>query len=180
MAKGLLLGNGINARIGIRELSIKDIGKRFYHNMEVYTPVIEKVFGVITNEEFIGYIEKKCMECGIETLAGYLYKYVRENKKNKWTDNDEYRIQDIISCICLSAIFFTNNGKIKENYDETKMFSVDKYDYVYTLNYIEFWDRQNRSVYLHGRVDISKISKNICYRYRKNAVEIYIYILFGI
>ena len=98
------------------------------------------------------------MNCGIETLAGYLYKYVRENKKNKWTDNDEYRIQDVISCICLSSIFFTNNGKIKGNYDDTKMFSVEKYNNVFTLNYVEFWDVQNKSIYLHGRVDISKLS----------------------
>lgn len=28
---------------------------------------------------------------GIETLAGILYKYIKGNKNNVWTDNDEYR-----------------------------------------------------------------------------------------
>ena len=101
MARGLLLGNGINACIGIEDLSIKDIGQRFLYNVEEYSPIIENLFGVKINENFRKYIDDKYMICGIETLAGLLYNYIKSNTNVEWMDNDEYRIQDVISCVCL-------------------------------------------------------------------------------
>jgi len=157
MARGLLLGNGINACIGIEDLSVKDIGKRFLYNVEGYSPIIENLFGVKINGAFREYIDDKYMVCGIETLAGLLYEYIKSNVNIKWTDNDEYRIQDVISCVCLSSIFYRKDGKIKGVYDKTKMPPIDRYDYIFTLNYVEFWDMEKRSTYLHGKVDFSKL-----------------------
>lgn len=164
MARGLLLGNGINACIGIEDLSIKDIGQRFLYKVEEYSPIIENLFGVKINEDFRKYIDDKYMICGIETLAGLLYKYIKSNANVKWTDNDEYRIQDVISCVCLSSIFYLKDGKISGGYDKAKLPPIDRYDYIFTLNYVEFWDMEKKSIYLHGRVDFSKLD-NI-----KNAV----------
>ncbi len=53
MVRGLLLGNGINACIGIEDLSIKDIGKRFLNNVKGYSIIIEGLFGVKINEAFL-------------------------------------------------------------------------------------------------------------------------------
>lgn len=58
---------------------------------------------------------------GIETLAGILYKYIKGNKNNVWTDNDEYRLQDLITCICITSIFYDENGKIGQVYDKSKV-----------------------------------------------------------
>ncbi|MBO5192185.1 MAG: hypothetical protein J6C22_14445 [Bacteroides sp.] len=157
MAKGLLLGNGINAYLGIKELSVKDIGERFGKNVAVYSSIIQNLFEVQIEEQFFKDLEKTVKELGIESLAGILYRYIKENKKSMWTDNDEYRVQDIIACICISAIFFAEEGKIDSQFDKTKLFSMAEYDYIYTLNYIEFWDDEKRCIHLHGKVDLPRL-----------------------
>lgn len=115
-------------------------------------------------EGFLDLLENKCTVYGIETLAGFLYEYIKRETNSKWRDNDEHRIQDVISCVCLSSIFYQENGKISGGFDKTKMPPIEKYDYIYTLNYVEFWDLDMKSIYLHGRVDFSKLDN------AKNAV----------
>lgn len=44
MAKGLLLGNGINAYLGIEDLSITCIGERFRMNMVVWQRITRSAF----------------------------------------------------------------------------------------------------------------------------------------
>lgn len=157
MAKGLLLGNGINAFLGIEGLSVACIGKRFRKNVVKYSVIMQNLFGVQIGEEFWECLEnQQSCELGIEILAGILYKYVKENKKGMWSDNDEYRIQDVIACICISSIFFTEDGKINSSFDNSKMPSLTRYNYIYTLNYIEFWDGEQACIHLHGKVDLSK------------------------
>lgn len=157
MARGLLLGNGINAYLGIKDLSVMDIGQRFRKNMIVYSAIIQNLFEVQMEEKFLRELDKASKELGIESLAGMLYRYIKDNKKDMWTDNDEYRVQDVIACICLSSIFFTEEGKINQYFDKTGLFSMEEYDQIYTLNYIEFWDEKQRCIHLHGKVDLTKI-----------------------
>lgn len=157
MAKGLLLGNGINAYLGIKELSVMDIGERFRKNVAVYSSIIQNLFELQIDDQFLKDLEKIVKELGIESLAGILYKYIKENKKGMWTDNDEYRVQDVIACICISAIFFTEEGKIDSHFDKTKLFSMAEYDYIYTLNYNEFWDEEKQCIHLHGKVDLPRL-----------------------
>ena len=139
MARGLLLGNGINSRLCIWDLSVKNIADRFKKNVLVYSIIINNIFGVQIEEDFLNYSEMPISELGIETLAGVLYKYIKENKNQSWTDNDEYRLQDLITCICITSIFYDKKGKIGQVYDKSKMPFVENYDYIFTLNYFEFW-----------------------------------------
>lgn len=156
MARGLLLGNGINSRLCIKDLSVDCIAERFEKNVLVYSGIINNIFGVQI-EDFLKNLETVTPKLGIETLAGILYKYIKESKNNDWTDNDEYRVQDLITCICLTSIFYDENGKIAQVYDKSKLPSMENYDYVFTLNYIEFWDDEHRCIHLHGKVDLSKL-----------------------
>lgn len=156
MARGLLLGNGINACIGIEDLSRESIQQRFLYNVGLYSPIIESLFKVKTDKGFLGNINDKSTIYGIEILARFLYDYIKRETNIGWTDNDEYRIQDIVECVCLLTIFYLKDGKIRENYDRTKMPPIDRYDYIFTLNYVEFWDIELKSIYLHGRVDFAK------------------------
>jgi hypothetical protein len=52
MAKGLLLGNGINARLDIGYLSVIGIGERFKKNVLVYSVIIKKFWGYKLREIF--------------------------------------------------------------------------------------------------------------------------------
>lgn len=155
MSKGLLLGNGINGRLGIEDLSKDRIRQRFQNNIDVYSPIIETFFGVKINNEFYS---KLCGESyGIESHASSLYEYIKENKKTEWIDNDECIVQDVISAICCTSIFYNREGKIVVHYDKSKMLQIDKYDYIYTLNYVEFWDAKQKSMYLHGKIDFDAL-----------------------
>ena len=157
MAKGLLLGNGINSRLCINDLSVECIAERFKKNVLVYSVIINNIFGVQIAEDFLKNSEISVSKLGIETLAGILYKYIKGNKNNVWTDNDEYRLQDLITCICITSIFYDENGKIGQVYDKSKMPLMEDYDYIFTLNYIEFWDDEHRCINLHGKIDLSKL-----------------------
>lgn len=157
MARGLLLGNGINSRIGIAGLSVMHIAEKFVKNVSVYSVLIEKVFGVQIRNDFGKILELPISELGIESLAGLLYKYVKKSKKEIWTCNDEYRLQDLITCICLTSIFYDKTGKIRQNFDKNKMISINDYDYIYTLNYVEFWDNMHKCIYLHGKIEWSEL-----------------------
>lgn len=123
MAKGLLLGNGINTCLGIKDLSVKDIGQRFRKNVTVYATIIRNLFEVQV-EDFLKDLEGVVEKLGIESLAGILYRYIKGNRKGAWTDNDEYRVQDVIACICISSIFFTEEGKINQSFNKEKLFSM--------------------------------------------------------
>lgn len=158
MARGLLLGNGINACIGIEDLSRESIQQRFLNNSRVYSPIIESLYGVKIDNDFLKHLEDTSAVYGIETLAGFLYKYIKNKTNIRWTDNDEYRIQDVVSSVCLSAIFYLEYGKINGKYDKAKVPPMDEYDYLFTLNYFEFWDIERKSIYLHGRVDFAKLA----------------------
>lgn len=158
MAKGLLIGNGINACMGIKDLSVACISERFRKNVKIYSEIIQNIFNVQIEENFFVNLERRTEQIGIETLAGILYKYIKEDKTGIWTDNDEYRIQDIIACICLTSIFFKEEGKISQKCELSKLPQMKEYEYIYTLNYIEFWDKGNTCIHLHGRIDLSKLN----------------------
>ena len=164
MSKGLLIGNGINARLGIDDLSVARIGERFRKNVMVYSIFIQSLFNVEIQEDFFTYLKSQSREMGIETMAGMLYKYVKQNTSKTWTDNDEYRIQDVITCICIASIFYKEEGKISQNYELSKLPQMEEYDYIFSLNYIEFWDRKKQCIYLHGNIDLSKLGNE------KNAI----------
>lgn len=157
MVKGLLIGNGINARLGIKDLYAKCIYKRFIENIPAYSVIIQKLFSVQINDDFIKYLQKQNNVLGIETLAKMLYRYVRSSKKQIWTKNDEYRLQDVIACIGITSIFYTKEGKIGSDYDEDMLPSMRQYEYIFTLNYAEFWDTDHKCIYLHGKIDLSKL-----------------------
>ena len=59
MKKGLLLGNGINSRIGVDSFSVDNIWRRFIENIRKYKPVFEATFDItIYEDEIVDSIEK--------------------------------------------------------------------------------------------------------------------------
>lgn len=157
MSRGLLLGNGINARLGIKNLSVESIGNRFNKNVLIYFDIIRVLFHVELEEKFLQDLERKGSNIGIETLAEILYEYIKKNKKDNWSVNDEIRVLDVLICICITSIFFTTEGKISSIYDPQKLPSLNKYDSIYTLNYYEFWDADHKCIHLHGRIHLEKV-----------------------
>lgn len=157
MKTGIILGNGINNRIGITSFSLESIRDRFIENIHRYMSLFEASFDMDVDEnEIVGKL-KASENFGIETLAGIVYKYVSEILSNRWTENDDIRIQDLLTCIAITTIFLDKTGKRKVTYYEELLPDFAVYDSIYTLNYFEFWDKKQVTKPLHGHVDLSKI-----------------------
>ena len=133
MAKSLLLGNGINARIGIKGLAVSEIKERFRHNMYRNSLVLEALYGITLSKDLCNDIIQSSKMDGIESLAGSLYTYIKMHAKQKWTDNDEIRLQDVVKCIALTSIFYDDMGKICTVYDSKKLLNTNEYEKVYFL-----------------------------------------------
>ena len=157
MTKGLLLGNGINARIGIKRLDVSEIKERFRHNIYRHSFLLETLYGVTLSKDACNDIIHSSRVDGIESLAGSLYIYIKTHVSQKWTNNDEIRLQDVVKCIALTSIFYDDMGKICTDYDSKKLLDISEYEKIYTLNYIEFCDKNEECIYLHGKIDLDSL-----------------------
>ena len=157
MKRSLLIGNGINAHLDVSALGVEDIRKRFFILFEKEKRIFEYLFGnkFVYNTIFEKLLKQKIH--GIESLAREIYFSVRDGKKNRWTENEELRLQDVITCLALNAIFFDENGKINSSYNTNKLIDFGKYDYVFSLNYYEYWDTKYICKHLHGYFDLNVI-----------------------
>lgn len=45
-------------------------------------------------------------------------------------------------------------------YEQSKMLNIEKYENVFSLNYIDFWDVKNICKYLHGHIELNPIKCN--------------------
>lgn len=153
MDKSLLLGNGINIRLGIDSLKASEIRKRFSDNLKIYKPLIEKMFDVNMNkiiEEYSNVAEDE----SIEKLVTILEESIIKNHKGYFTKNDEIRLEDIIVDIGLTSIFFNVKTGINLKRQDVALKLAD-YKNIFTLNYYEFWDENHICKYLHGKFDLS-------------------------
>lgn len=153
MDKSLLLGNGINIRLGIDSLKASEIRKRFSDNLKIYKPLIEKMFDVNMNkiiEEYSNVAEDE----SIEKLVTILEESIIKNHKGYFTKNDEIRLEDIIVDIGLTSIFFNVKTGMNLKRQDVALKLAD-YKNIFTLNYYEFWDENHICKYLHGKFDLS-------------------------
>ncbi len=151
--RGILFGNGLNLRFDIEQFSTSKIFDRFVANIKRYSDMYEAMFSVSLTEDVINELFEEHKDSNIEALAGYLYSYIKDiNDCPIWSVNNEYMLQELITSIALLSIFYDNEGLIKPNIDLTKLPDIVKYDRVFTLNYVEFWDDRNICIPLHGKI----------------------------
>ena len=105
MCKSILLGNGINAHLGISGLDMSSIYKRFINLFNKEKDLFKSLFRDDT--DFDGCIARLTTteRIGIESLAKIIYESFNDEGAT-WTDNDTIRLQDIITCLAVNAIFF--------------------------------------------------------------------------
>lgn len=92
---------------------------------------------------------------GIEENAGKVFRYIyyEITLKREFTWNDSYRLVEILGEISIKSIFFKENlFMIPKITDEYINKITAKYDNIYTLNYIEDWDKSENLNYLHGNL----------------------------
>ena len=154
--RNLLIGNGLNLT-NYKENSFlhsSNIYNRFIQNLHSYWDIICKL--VYQNEMDINtLIYRLDPSDGIEKLAGIVFQYIYDNVilNEKFIRNYSYRLVEILGEISIKSIFFEDNifkvPKIEDKYINK---ILNEYDKVFSLNYIEDWDKNNKVKYLHGNL----------------------------
>lgn len=157
--KNLLIGNGLNLRLGIKKLNVEDIKERFVITINRNIPIINVLLNGNYDNKVLDAIDGFKNE-SIEALASKLYLAIHAAVGNeKWSDNYEIRLQELMKCMAMNAIFYTSAGQIEAEFDETKLLDFDSYENIFTLNYFEFWDKHDVCNYLHGKFNLNNAPK---------------------
>ena len=178
--KSVLIGNGINSRLRIEQLKTERINSRFIMNAKRYVPLLSSVFSKQINEKNINDLfAKTSPNENIEKLARTLYDYIRTVSTSAceiWSDNAEHRLQDIITCISITSIFFDDSGLIQPSVNKSLLPNLSRYEKVFSLNYYEFWDYNRKCIYLHGRIDYNMLENKtdaFLYNYKRMNLQEY-------
>ena len=160
MCRNLLLGNGINIHLNIKGMSMSEIAFRFRKNLIMASPFYELIFNVAFTDNICDDLFANNKKMGIESLAEIVHSYVIENTQQKITLNFRMRLMDAIICTAMTAIFYDENKKIGEKYDVSKLPNMNLFHKIFTLNYREFWDRDNKCIYLHGQYNNEVVAES--------------------
>ncbi len=160
MCRNLLLGNGINMHLSVSDMTMQDIAFRFRRNLIISSPFYELLFNIAFTESICDDLFVENKKLGIESLAEIVHSYVIKNTPQKITLNLRMRLIDAIICTSLTAIFYNVNRKIGEEYDALKLPDMSLFHKIFSLNYMEFWDRNDKCTYLHGRYNNEKVVEN--------------------
>lgn len=158
--KSLLIGNGLNLANNNFYLNIDMVKNRFFTELKEKLVLFQKALYLdeLNYDDIYKYIAKEYI--GIEELAGHLFDYIQTKvtEKREFSENDNYRTIELIGIIALRALFIINNQFIEPQVTNSYTSKINKYDKIFTLNYIESWDKNNKCTYLHG--NISKYFQN--------------------
>ena len=76
MERNLLLGNGINAHLGVIGMGVAEIAERFTNALIQYNDFFDLMFGVRFTKELCNALYAKVNDLGIESLASVIYEYI--------------------------------------------------------------------------------------------------------
>ena len=140
MERNLLLGNGINMHLSVRDMTMSDIAVRFRKNLIISSPFYELLFNVSFTENVCDALFTNNRKLGIESIAEIVHSYIIKKTPQKMTLNLRMRLIDAIICTAMTAIFYNENRKLGQEYDALKLPNMDLFQKIFTLNYKEFWD----------------------------------------
>lgn len=153
--RNLLLGNGINAYLGINKMTRDEIAKRFYTALMRE----KKFFSLLLNVSLDNDLHQRfvaAQENGIESLADIVYELALEQISDP-SINQKIRLLATIICCAMSAIFYDEHGKnLGIEIEKREVPFLSRYNNIFTLNYVEFWDKKGESIHLHGKYCIEK------------------------
>ncbi len=155
--ESILIGNGINIANGNAYLNAENVKKRFLEVLKNKYKLFEKCLGVkeLSYDNIINEILKDNSNVCIEQLSGKLFDYFYKLilKDNKFCWNDCYRLIELIGVISIESLFIVDNKFKAPIITEMYANKIKKYNNIFTLNYVENWDKENRCIYLHGNIN---------------------------
>lgn len=162
MERNLLLGNGINAHLGVTGMVVAEIAERFTNALIQYNDFFDLMFGVRFTKELCHALFARVNDLGIESLASVIYEYIKRKIMctKSISDNDIMRLLDSIICCAITAIFYEGSIKLGRIYLKDRLPDISHFTNIYTLNYAEFWDATGRCIHLHGKYDLNLVKEN--------------------
>ena len=159
--QNLLIGNGLNLTNYEKNsfLSANEIGSRFVTNLIHYWPLIEKLINA-KNIDLSAALATLDLSNGIEILAGQIFEYIFIKIKDSFNWNYCYRLIEILGEISIKSIFFKNKQFMIPEITHDYISAIEKYDNIFSLNYIEDWDIHSRVIFLHG--NLTNYIQNYC------------------
>lgn len=155
MKKSILLGNGVNMFLRISSLSTENIAKRFENALLNSSCFYELLFNVSFTKdickELISYNQN------IEKIVGNVYNYIIDHTTCSYNENLYIRLVDELTGTAINAIFFEKYNYIDFSFSSNNLSKLQLYEYIFSLNYIEFWDEHNKSIFLHRKYNLPDI-----------------------
>jgi hypothetical protein len=151
----ILIGNGINLGKDNPDFSYDNVRRRFLRCVDMTSSVFNPFVSSLSVEQ----LSKAIADVdNIEKIATELYNHI----KGKYDDEHEspllkynnawHFIQTLIKLIAVTALFTKGRNIIAPNIDDALVAKIKRCENIYTLNYIEKWDTENRCTYLHSKI----------------------------
>ena len=163
--QNLLIGNGVNlcSDTGCEFFSQTAIKQRFLTVLEsslLEIPFENLRIGIRNAIRLL----QESSDANIEELAALVFDVVRrvETLKNGFFgDNDNQRLKRILKKAAINSIFIDKGQFKKIDIWEKTRLSISKYNNIFSLNYYEYWDIENRAVFLHNKIEREEGTSNI-------------------
>jgi len=150
----IIIGNGINLN-GDSPLSNRKIIDRIENTLNQAIMFL----GVQHNTVYLQDIQKefdfKQYSDGIETLLYDCMNLVIDKRKEVFKPLTERRLLELLTLlkiVMINAMFVIDNALIEVVVPKPIVERVRRYDNIFSLNYYEFWDSENETVHLHGKI----------------------------
>jgi len=156
----LLIGNGVN-QIGSDKFTSKEILKRFLVLCTQFSYYYNGMYNVGFVKDVEKEFQKRDIDLNIELLLCEVYDFIFSSRNflDKTKAKDILQVVTILKIIGINSIFIDNGDTIENKIPDEYVEKFNRFQNIFTLNYIENWDTLNKVQYLHGKAIINPNGK---------------------
>lgn len=152
--KNLLIGNGVNFNSNSDLLTNEKIQNRFVYFFHLFIDDIKQDDLKYKLLESIDLIAN--FKGNIEEISAIIYKNIENSFSTSvgyFSSNHEQRLKRFLKKVALNAIFKMNNKVINIEINDKYVQRFNQYDTILSINYYDYWDKNNRAIHLHGKIE---------------------------
>lgn len=159
--KALLLGNGLNCNADNScFFRCESISERFLDKFINSLDLFEKWSGPLSvfDKHQLKTSIKYCSNWNIERVARELLRFIQNCvEPNEFSDTLRIRFLRFFKVIAIFSIFYVDSKKCFPIIPAKYIDAIKRYDRVFSLNYVEKWDKDEACIYLHGKLSQEKL-----------------------
>ncbi|MFH5881216.1 hypothetical protein [Liberiplasma polymorphum] len=158
----LLLGNGVNLT-NSNYLSSKEIVKRIEKTLQSAIYFLGTQNNIVFLTEIKNNFDFTRFSGNVEELLFECFKLVitkRESYFKKMTEKRFLELLTLLKRVFINAMFVENNELIKVDIPKEIVYKIKNHKKILSTNYYEYWDDENITIHLHGKIDFIPFDKN--------------------